>query len=177
MLVLRCRRKELAAWDELVACWNDRLSYFVRRLIDHEHDAANVLQEAWLAAFRSIGSLKQDARLAPWLYTITRRAAMNHYRSRYGRDEPSTVEIDDCDEAVDYDEQLNVDNAELIHFGLSKLPIREREILTLYFLDDLAVGEIAAVLEIPSGTVKSRLSKARGALRQILAEEASRDGR
>jgi RNA polymerase sigma factor (sigma-70 family) len=103
---------------------------------------------------------------------------MNHYRGRYAHDESSTADIDSQPEsAITDDEQLNFDNAELVHYGLSRLRLPEREILTLYFLDDLAVAEIAAVLEIPSGTVKSRLSKARGALRRILDEEAARHER
>jgi RNA polymerase sigma factor (sigma-70 family) len=177
LLVLRCRRRDLAAWDELVACWNERLHYFLRRLIDHEHDAANVLQEVWLGAFRNIGNLKQDARLAPWLYTIARRAAMNHYRDRYAHDKASTDDIESLQTTSDYDEQLDFDNAELVHFGLGRLPLLKREILTLYFLDDLSVAEIATVLEIPAGTVKSRLWKARGSLRRILDEEAARHER
>lgn len=146
-------------------------------MIDHEHDAANVLQEAWLAAFRGISNLKQDARLAPWLYTIVRRAALNHYRGHYGRDEQPTADAALLDYASEQDEQLNFDHAELVHFGLSKLPQREREALTLYFLDDLSITEIAAVLEIPGGTVKSRLSHARAALRQILDREENRHER
>ena len=167
----------MSAWNELVAGWNDRLHYFLRRLIDHEQDAANVLQEVWLAAFRNIGGLKQDARLAPWLYTIARRAAMNHYRGRYAHDEASAADIELHEPTSDRDEQLDVDNAELIHFGLGRLPLPDREILTLYFLDDLSVAEIATVLEIPAGTVKSRLSKARSSLRRLLNEEVARHER
>lgn len=136
-----------------------------------------MLQDTWLGAFRNIGVLKQDARLAPWLYTIARRAAMNHYRSRYAHDEASAAEIETHEPTSDRDEQLDVDNAELIHFGLGRLPLPERELLTLYFLDDLSVAEIATVLEIPAGTVKSRLSKARSSLRRILNEEAARHER
>lgn len=136
-----------------------------------------MLQDVWLAAFRNIGNLKQDARLAPWLYTIARRAAMNHYRGRYSCDEASAADIASHEPTNDRDEQLDVDNAELIHFGLGRLSLPECEILTLYFLDDLAVAEIAAVLEIPTGTVKSRLSKARSSLRRVLNEEAARHER
>ena len=136
-----------------------------------------MLQDTWLGAFRNIGVLKQDARLAPWLYTIARRAAMNHYRSRYAHDEASAAEIETHEPTSDRDEQLDVDNAELIHFGLGRLPLPERELLTLYFLDDLSVAELATVLEIPAGTVKSRLSKARSSLRRILNEEAARHER
>jgi len=121
--------------------------------------------------------LRQDARLAPWLYTIARRAAMNHYRGRYAHDAAPAADIESHEPTSNRDEQLDVDNAELIHFGLGRLPLPEREILTLYFLDDLSIAEIATVLEVPAGTVKSRLSKARGSLRRILDEEAARHER
>jgi len=164
----------LAAWDELVARWNDRLLYYLRRLIDHEHDATNALQDVWLNAFRNIRSLRESSRLAPWLYTIARRAAMNHFRSQYARRETQASD-EIADETNDVpDEQLNLENAELVHFGLGRLGLPEREALTLYFLDDLSVGEIAALLEIPEGTVKSRLYKARRDLRRVLKEEAYR---
>ena len=76
--------------------------------------------------------------------------------------------------ATTQDEQLTLENAELVHFGLGRLGLPEREVLTLYFLDDLTISEIAALLEIPAGTVKSRLFKARRDLRRVLEEEAHR---
>ena len=50
----RCRRRDVAAWDELVERWNDRLLYYLRRMIGNEHDAANAVQEVWLNAFRNL---------------------------------------------------------------------------------------------------------------------------
>ena len=64
-------------------------------LIDHEHDATNALQDVWLNAFRGIRSLRDSSRLAPWLYTIARRTAMNHFRSKYARRETQTSEVID----------------------------------------------------------------------------------
>ncbi|QDT74679.1 RNA polymerase sigma factor [Lacipirellula limnantheis] len=171
--MLRCRRRDLAAWDELVAAWNDRLFYFLRQLIDHEHDAANVLQEVWLAAFRNIGGLRHDTHFAPWIYIIARRAAMKYYRGRFARDETTSTEVALHEPGSDVDVQRDFDNAELVHYGLGRLPLAERELLTLHFLDDLSIAEIATVLEIPGGTVKSRLWKARQSLRRILDEEAT----
>ena len=146
-------------------------------MVDHEHDAANVLQEVWLNAFRNIGTLRQDARLAPWLYTIARRAVMNHYRGKYRLDEAVATDEEFVESATDGDDRLNFENAELVHFGLGRLRTAEREILALYFLEDLSVAEIGDVLEIPPGTVKSRLWKARHELRRVLDEEADRHGR
>ncbi len=170
----RCRRRDVAAWDELVERWNDRLLYYLRRMIANEHDAANAVQEVWLNAFRNLSSLRDGARLAPWLYTIARRSAMNHFRSKYGSPETQTGELLAEEASVEQDEQLTFENAELVHFGLGRLGLPEREVLTLYFLNDLTVGEIATLLEMPAGTVKSRLSKARRDLRHVLEVEAHR---
>lgn len=174
LLVSRCRRRELAAWDELVRRWNERLLYYLRRLIDHEQDATNALQEVWLQAFRGIGSLRDGSRLAPWLYTLARRSAMNHWRSSYAHhEEPAPEQLaEQPDDAPD--EQLQFENAELVHRGLSQLGRPEREALTLYFLEDLTIGEMAELLGIPAGTVKSRLFKARCDLRRVLAREISK---
>jgi RNA polymerase sigma-70 factor (ECF subfamily) len=172
LLVMRCQRRELAAWDELVRHWNNRLLYYLRRLIDHEQDALNALQEVWLSAFRGIGTLRQGDRFAPWLYAIARRSAMNHFRSAYrSREEAAgervAVEADD-----ESDERLDFENAELVHFGLGQLGLSEREVLTLFFMEDLTTSEIAGLLQIPVGTVKSRLFKARRDLRRVLEREA-----
>ena len=171
LLVIRCRRSDLSAWDELVRRWNDRLLYYLRRLIDHEHDATNAVQDVWMHVLRGLGTLQDGTRLAPWLYTIARRTAMNHLRSRYALHEESSPaaiadEIDDSNEV-----QLQLDNAELVHFGLSQLGRAEREVLTLFFLEDLSIDEMADLLKIPPGTVKSRLFKARHDLKRVLAKE------
>ena len=171
LLVIRCKRRDAAAWDELVQRWSDRLLYYLRRLIDDEHDATNTLQEVWLHAFRGIHSLKNEARIAPWLYRIARRTAMDHFRTKYARHE--TAEPDVASDVVDDQPEvhLHLENAELVHFGLAKLGLPEREVLTLYFLEDLTISELASLLEIPEGTVKSRLFKARSDLRRVLERE------
>jgi RNA polymerase sigma-70 factor (ECF subfamily) len=177
LLVMRCRRGDPAAWNRLVERWNDRLLYYVRRLIDHEQDAANVLQDAWLSAFRGIRSLRDGARLAPWLYTIARRTAMDYFRAEYGRREASMPDSPADLPAEEDDGQLQMENAEFIHQGLKQLGLPEREVLTLYFLEDLTVGEVAELLGVPPGTVKSRMFKARSDLRRILRREAANDKR
>jgi RNA polymerase sigma-70 factor (ECF subfamily) len=149
------------------------LQYYIRRLIRQEQDAVNVLQEVWMQAFRGIRSLQQEQRFAPWLYTIARRTALNHFRSDYRRREEFVPDV--TDNAIDDDdEQLRFENAELVHYGLVQLGANECEVLTLYFLQDLTVSEIGNVIGVPTGTVKSRLYKARQDLRRILAKEAQR---
>lgn len=172
LLVIRCQQRDVAAWDELVQRWSDRLFYYLRRLIDDEQDATNALQDVWLHAIRGIPSLKDGSRLAPWLYTIARRTAMTHYRQSYSQLEESGPEViaNEFDDAPD--QEIHLENAELVHFGLRQLGLPEREVLTLFFLEDLTIKEIAELLGIPVGTVKSRLFKARQDLRSILERES-----
>lgn len=176
LLVTRCQQRDPAAWDELVQRWNHRLLYYLRRLIDDEQEAASALQDVWLHVLRSLHALRDGARLAPWLYTIARRCAMTHFRRDYARREQQAPEAETV-ESDEGDALWLFDNAELVHFGLGKLGLAEREVLTLYFLEDLTLAEIAGLLGIPVGTVKSRLFKARGDLRRILERQCSRDER
>jgi len=71
------------------------------------------------------------------------------------------------------DAQLDFDNAEQIHYGFGRLPLIHREVLSFFFLQDLSIEEVAALLEVPIGTVKSRLHHAKRALKAILEREES----
>jgi RNA polymerase sigma-70 factor (ECF subfamily) len=99
---------------------------------------------------------------------------MTHWRQDYAcREESGTETIEQ--EADDVpDAQLCLENIELVHFGLGQLGVSEREVLTLFFLEDLTLVEIAGLLSIPVGTVKSRLFKARRDLRRVLEKETHR---
>jgi RNA polymerase sigma-70 factor (ECF subfamily) len=170
LLAVRCRRGDVDAWDELVRRYNGRLWYFVRRLVDDDDRTANVLQDVWVHVLRGLGALRDTERLTPWLYTIARRAAMSDYRERYAAEDQAGASFDLMVE----DDPAGADvfeNAELVHYGLQQIGRAGREILTLYFLEDLSVEEVAGVLDIPMGTVKSRLSRARSELREVLARE------
>jgi RNA polymerase sigma factor (sigma-70 family) len=171
LLVVRCQRHDLDAWDELVRRYNDRLVYYIRQLVADEEQAASLVQDVWVGVLRNLRTLQQHDRLAPWLYTIARRVVMNHLRRRYASPSQPQEEPDETAAPDDCDGRTLFDNAELVHFGLSRIGWIEREVLTLFFLQDLSVAEVARVLNIPAGTVKSRLSRARRDLRLVLEQE------
>jgi RNA polymerase sigma factor (sigma-70 family) len=172
LLVIRCRRRDPEAWGELVGRYNDRLLYYIRRLVSDEDRARGLLQDTWFQALRGIGHVRMADRLTPWLYTIARRVVFSHYRKQFA--EPETAAVENLDSIPEGEPESGDQfaNAELVHFGLSRIGLVEREVLTLHFLEEFSVDEIAGILEVPPGTVKSRLWRARGELRRVLEREA-----
>jgi RNA polymerase sigma factor (sigma-70 family) len=172
LLAMRCRRGDRAALEELIRTWEPRLLYFVRRLAHDEADAWDVLQETWVRVLNGIGSLGDPGSLVPWLYRVARNTALSHVRSR----EPQQESLEDHADAFADDsagETRGFEDAEQVHRGLLSLSLPHREVLTLFFLEDLSVEEVASILGVPPGTVKSRLHYAKRALRKVIAEEAS----
>ncbi|MFI9840846.1 RNA polymerase sigma factor [Nonomuraea sp. NPDC051941] len=167
LLVVRAQLGERAALAELVERWQVPVWTYVRRMLDAER-ADDVSQEVWLAVIRGLPRLREPARFAPWLFTIARRSVTDRLRSQYAREELAgrAVVAEDPVEAV-------VDRAELVS-ALSELPVLEREILVLFYLEDLSVEDCAQICRIPAGTVKSRLNRARRLLREHLEEKGSR---
>jgi RNA polymerase sigma-70 factor (ECF subfamily) len=170
LLVLRCQRGERAALAELVMTWERRLFYFIRRLGSDETDAWDILQQIWLKVLRGIAGLKEPRTLAPWLYRIARNTAINHgqMRSHYRE---CLQDLQPASDIEDDPGPRHLDDAEQIHHGLLQLALPYREVLTLHFLENMTVEQIASVLEVPDGTVKSRLYHARRALRDVLEKE------
>ena len=174
LLVVRCRRQDASAWDELVRLYQDRMFYFVRRFVRDDDQAAVVMQDVWMQVLRSLSFLKSTDRLTPWLYTIARRAVVNRYRREASDVGAAAAELSEANVDEEHEAFEQFESAELVHFGLSRLDVASREVLTLHFLEAFSVAEIAGILEIPGGTVKSRLHRARLELRQILDQESER---
>jgi RNA polymerase sigma factor (sigma-70 family) len=172
LLALRCRRGDENAFAELVREWERPLVYYVRRLLGDGGAEWDVLQEVWLRAFRGIGSLREPRALPVWLYRIAHHVVMRHLRGKYA--DPAAEAASDFDAAeVAIDERLHFTpgDAELVHRALGKLPVPFREVLTLHFLEGMTVQQVAEVLGVPPGTVKSRLYHAKRALRALLERE------
>jgi RNA polymerase sigma-70 factor (ECF subfamily) len=169
LLALRCRRGEKAALEELVRTWEKRLFYFIRRLVDNEADAWDVLQQTWVRVLSGLGALREPRSLGPWLYRVARHAAFNHgqVRATYRQllqDYPAAPPANDHG-------LEEFETAEQVHHALLQLSLPHREVLTLLFLEDFSVEAIAQILDVPAGTVKSRLYHAKRALRAVLGKE------
>ncbi len=171
-LVVRCQLGERPAFDELIQRWHGPLSTYIRRLADHDDAAEDIAQDVWLRVLRGIGRLRESGKLRPWLFGIARRVLMDRLRERYARSVANDVDVAEI-AAAEPAEDLEEDLRAMEH-ELSRLPIVERETLTLFYLRDLSLAQVASVLEVPVGTVKSRLFRARRLLRHELESNRRR---
>jgi RNA polymerase sigma-70 factor (ECF subfamily) len=170
LLILRYRQGQKDALEELVTIWEKPLFYYIHRLIEDEHEAWEILQETWIKVLQSIGKLREPNKLPVWLYSITRKTVMSHLRKKYS-EKVLFEDNDDISKIENYNSNHTFENADQVHYGLSRISLPHRDILTLFFLRDLSIDDIAQVLSVPIGTVKSRLYYAREALKEILEKE------
>jgi RNA polymerase sigma-70 factor (ECF subfamily) len=174
LLVIRCQQGEPQAYEELVRAMERRLFYYIRRFVGSDQNAADVLQEVWLAVFEKIRGLRDGGALRSWIYRIAHDKAISQFR--HGRTEPS-VDGEPIEELVE--ETVDPDwcafDARRVQAALDELSVPHREVLTLYFLEEMTYAEIALTTGAPMGLVKSRLHYAKKRLRCVL-ETDGREG-
>ncbi len=167
-LVVRCQLGERPAFDELIARWSEPVWKYVRRLTNNDEMASEIVQDVWLRVLRGLNRLRDGSKLRAWLFGIARRTLMDRLREHYAAPVMSQVDVGDLEvpddsfaAADDIEEDLTA-----VEEALARLPVVEREALTLFYLRELSLGEVADVLDVPIGTVKSRLFRARKLLRR-----------
>jgi RNA polymerase sigma factor (sigma-70 family) len=168
LLVIRCQLGERAAFDELIARWHARLWQYARRLTGSDVTADDAVQDVWLRVLRGIGQLRDGAKLRPWLFGIARRVLMDRLRERYGAPVEATVDVDDLAAPPPDFAAADID---VMEQQIERLPVIDREVVVLFYLQQLSLNEIATIAGVPVGTVKSRLHRARRTLRQHLIAE------
>ena len=166
-IAVRCQLGERAAFDELIQRWHGPIWEYVRHLSDDDA-AQDIAQDIWLRVLRGIGRLRDPANLRAWLFGIAHRTWIDTLRRKYAVfvadiDEADRHEVPDPTVADELEEELSA-----VEHELARLPAIEREALTLFYLRELSLQEIAQALDIPVGTVKSRLHRARRMLRREL---------
>ena len=167
-LVARCRTGDHQAWCELV----ERYSRYVYAIAVQgfrlpEHDAEDVFQDVFARVYERLDDLRDEAAVRPWIAQLTRRICIDRLRATR-RELPA--ELDEQERSDDVLERI--DEALWIHEGLAHLPGNCREILDRFFARDESYRTIGDALELPAGTIASRISRCLTRLRRALAEES-----
>ena len=167
LLVLRCQEGDAAALDQLILRWQERLWRHAWRLTGAEDAAWDALQETWTAVARDIGRLGDAAAFPAWVYRITSNKCRDWVRrqSRRRRAEEAYSDTLRQRRAEAADAQAEATN---LQEALAQLAGDDRAILALHYHERFTISEIAGILHIPAGTVKSRLYHARTRLRRFL---------
>ena len=179
-LLERLRAGDEAAYEELVRAHGGRMLAVARRLLPGEDDAQDAVQEAFLSAFRGVDGFQGDARLSTWLHRIVVNASLMKLRTRRRKPETSIEDLlpDFLEDGhmtrpalswrrVD-DEVERRDLRALVREKIGELPEGYRNVLQLRDIEGLDTGETARLMELSEGAVKTRLHRARQALRSLL---------
>ncbi len=175
-LIAECLGGRRDAFGELVSRYQARLYNAAVRLVDNADDAADVVQDAFLNAYQSLHAFKGDAEFFTWLYRIAFNGAISLRRKKRPTGSLDTTTGDHGLDPADPSDLVRPGHAlerteedTLLHAALGRLSVEHREVLTMKDLDGLRYEEIAEVLGVPVGTVRSRLHRARLELRELLA--------
>jgi len=168
LLVIQAQEGSLEALERLIERWQDRLWRLAWRLTDDEQAAWDVIQEAWIVVSRRIAWLQDPAAFPAWAYQITSNKSRDWIRRRQRVRRADEAYAERWQEA----ERARTDRQYMdLREALADLPGPDRAILSLRYEDGFRTAEIAEILKIPPGTVKSRLHYARQGLRRFLEEE------
>ncbi|MEX0847171.1 MAG: sigma-70 family RNA polymerase sigma factor [Ilumatobacteraceae bacterium] len=170
-LITAAMAGDRAAMDSLLRAHHDRVYVVCRRITGNDADAADATQEALIAIVRGLGRFDGRSSFSTWVYRVATNASLDELRRRKRR--PTLVIDDDLagHESADHQGAARIDglgDRMAIDEALRMLPEDFRVPLVLRDVCDLDYADIAATLDIPIGTVKSRIARGRGALAQIL---------
>ena len=183
MIVQRIIGGETEAFELLVLEYQKNVYNVALRITGNAEDAADMAQEAFIKAFNSISSFKGDSRFSVWLYRIVSNVSVDFLRSKARRpssslsienEEGETVELEIADESLSPEKLLETKlSSQAVRRGLDSLPEDYRQILLLREIQGLSYDEIAQVLDIEIGTVKSRIFRARKKLCAYLIKDGN----
>jgi RNA polymerase sigma-70 factor (ECF subfamily) len=179
-LVEACLGGEWSAFDHLVARWDRKIKGAIYRLVGSEEEARDLCQETFLKAFRGLSTFKKEARFSSWLYQIAVNLCRDRARRKKGKTLVSLDEMEEGAESLPEDRPNALDllqrreTSRLVAAAMAALPEEQREVIVLKEYQDLTFLEIAQALDIPLSTVKTRLYRGLGQLRQKLEHQGLR---
>src|ERR1022692_3638631 len=170
--VAQARSGEPTAWDTLFRRYQLPLYVYVFELVRDEQTSLDIVQETFINAARHIGSLREDGKFGSWLFGIAHQKCIQHWRKHSAKE----ILFDEVSESPDEFENSPDDllirreqEAEFMNL-LNQLPLPQRSVLLLHFVEDFSLEEVSRITETQLGTVKSRMHYAKKSLRKLLEQ-------
>lgn len=178
-LIEQCLEGRSSAFGELVLRYQDRLYSAVLRIVDHSDDALDVVQDSFVNAYQSLGSFKGDSEFYTWLYRIAFNTAISLKRRRrvllsleHGSEGSGVVEP--ADPSLETRPGAAMERSEderQIQAALNRLSTEHRSVLILKDMEGMKYEQIAEVMGVPIGTIRSRIHRARLELKDLLESD------
>ncbi len=167
LLVSNARSHDRIAWDSLLKRFQVPLHAYCSELLSDRQEALDIVQKSFIKATRHLPSLREDSKFGGWLFGIARQECIDSIRRR-GRQQTafSKLKFEELEFSSCPGEALGQeDDARRARALVRELDADLREPITLYYLEEFSLSQIAEIMKIPSGTVKSRLHRARKILK------------
>ena len=175
LLISRARGGDREAFGGLVEQYRDNVYRLAYRMCGNAYDADEAAQEAFVAAWRALPNFRGDAKFSTWLYRLTTNAAIDVMRREKRHQTVGDGEMVDLADDADSPQETveRTEQQEAVQKALATLSEEYREVLLLRYMEELDYAEIAEVLQLPSGTVKSRINRAKAALKTALLKSGN----
>lgn len=178
--IKKAAQGDASAFEELVVRYQEQVYRLCLRMSGNAEDAADLTQEAFVKVWKNLDTFQFDAAFSTWLYRLASNCCLDFLRSKKRRptvsltmetdeEDEQTVELPD-DRPTPEEAAISKEERENLQLAMQSIEPEQRQILTLRVVNDLSYTDIAQVLGIREGTVKSRLSRARESLRKKLTE-------
>lgn len=182
-LIIKQRIKEVLkgdqeAFGEIVELFRDKVFQICYRMLGNRHEAEDIAQEAFVRAYVNIHSFNQNRKFSTWLYRIATNLCIDRIRKKKpdyfldaevaGTDGLTLYSQIAADEKSPDAEVETMEIQDIVQREILRLPDKYRIVIVLRYIDELSLNEISEVLEMPLGTVKTRIHRAREALRKQL---------
>jgi RNA polymerase sigma-70 factor (ECF subfamily) len=169
-LVLLARDGSREAFDHLVRRWMPRLVRYTTRTMGEPELARDIAQETWVAVIRGLKRLDDTSQFRAWLYRVAHRKCVDAIRGNQRHRRLIARAQAEPEEQTSASSPASTREIAGLAGAISQLPPEQRDVVHLFYGEELSIAEVAAVLKVPGGTVKSRLHHARETLKKQLGE-------
>lgn len=183
VLIQRAQRGDKSAFDDLVRKHERRAYQYAHRLTSNPDEACDIVADAFIRVYGALGNFKGNSAFSTWLYRIITNCFLDFRKKEKSRvavslDQPVAGQENEMERQIEDDDpgpDLQVERKERetrVESAVEKLPEYQRAMIVMYHGENLSYEEIAETLDLPIGTVKSRLNRARLTLREILHSDS-----
>lgn len=180
-IIKRCKKGDRDAFNELVTEYQARVVNIAYGMLSDSDDALDAAQEVFMRVYKGIGEFQEKSSFTTWLYRITSNVCADALRKRQKNGRVVSIEpggegsepaMNIRDTAPTPEERVEItEQHKAVREAMAEIKDEYREVLTLYDVQELSYKAISDILKVPEGTVKSRLNRARAALKKILSEK------